>query len=123
MSSRFAAFTQRELEILCLGLDVLDSNIHFLPQHRAKMYAMTNALRDELSPCQRATENSSDGSHFGDVYVDEQPAKPEPYKLGGVPLFEIAADIARTQARMITQEDRADGRVISPRPVRSNIHD
>ena len=105
MSSRFAAFTQRELEILCLGLDVLDSNIHFLPQHRAKMYAMTNALRDELSTCQRATEASRDGSHFGDVYVDEQqpaPARnPEPYKLGGVPLFEIMTDITRAHARAI----------------------
>lgn len=50
-------------------------------------------------------------------------AAPEPYKLGGVPLFDIAADIARTQARMITHEDRADGRVISPNPVRPNIHD
>lgn len=50
----------------------------------------------------------------------------DPYVLpgsSGVPLFEIAADIARTHARAITHQDRAEGRVISPRSVRSNIHD
>lgn len=53
----------------------------------------------------------------------EPPADPAPLPRPGVSLFDIAADIARTQSRMLTHEQRAEGRVISPRPQRPNIHD
>lgn len=68
MNNRFENFTQREIEILLLALDQLDSDKDFLPQHKAPMDHVRWTMRDELDKMARATNNSRDGSHFGETY-------------------------------------------------------
>ncbi len=55
--------------------------------------------------------------------IDPVAADPAPPPSGGVSFADLIADITRTQARTLYPELRAEGRVISPRPVRSNIHE
>jgi hypothetical protein len=72
--NRFAAFDQRELEILFAALDRFDPHgPDGLPQHAAKMDAVRASLVDEMQPVLRATNSSLDGSHFGEIYEDEFP--------------------------------------------------
>lgn len=97
----------------------------------------------ELAQYIRDTDTSATGSVYGMEYAHktiarvamllppvestaELPATTIPadrMPKPGVSLFDIAADIARTQQRMLTHDQRAEGRVISPRPQRPNIHD
>jgi len=58
-----------------------------------------------------------------DLLWNPEPAPMPRDPSGGVSFFELAQDIARSQQRVISLQDRADGRVISPAAVRPNIHD
>lgn len=60
--------------------------------------------------------------HWKDVKPIHAPA-PITTPLRHLSLATLAEVEANIRARQLTHEDRADGRVISPRPVRPNIHD
>lgn len=71
MDNRFSNFTQRELEILHDCLRNVEAEKVFLPQHKDRMEKTCYSLIDEMQPNLRATNNSPDGSHFGEIYCDE----------------------------------------------------
>jgi len=60
--------------------------------------------------------------HWANVQPIQAP-RPVITELRRLSLATLAEVEASIRSRQLTQEDRADGRVISPRPVRSNIHD
>ena len=66
--------------------------------------------------------NAGPSRHWADVQPIQAP-RPVTTQLSGLSLATLAEVEATIRARQLTHEDRADGRVISPRPVRPNIHD
>lgn len=60
--------------------------------------------------------------HWADVRPIQAP-RPITTQVRRLSLATLAEVEAVIRSRQLTQEDRADGRVISPRPVRPNIHD
>jgi hypothetical protein len=60
--------------------------------------------------------------HWTDVQPIQAP-RPIDGSIRRLSLATLAEVEASIRSRQLTHEDRADGRVISPRPVRPNIHD
>lgn len=60
--------------------------------------------------------------HWANVQPIQAP-RPVTTELRRLSLATLAEVEANIRSRQLTHEDRADGRVISPRSVRPNIHD
>lgn len=65
---------------------------------------------------------NSPSRHWQNVQLIQAP-RPVTTELRRLSLATLAEVEATIRARQLTHEDRSDGHVISPYPVRPNIHD